>query len=96
MKNSRRPEVSIIERYVAEEAIEFCTEYLAGHKFVGLLVSRHKGRYHDKGTRGCNVQRKTRVEVHQEHLCTLNNNDKVEPYLAEHKKSLKAKKLSIE
>jgi len=27
-KNQYRPEASIVERYVAEEAIEFCSEYI--------------------------------------------------------------------
>ena len=42
MKNPRHPEASIVERYVAEEAIEFCTDYLAGIESIGVpyLVTR--------------------------------------------------------
>ena len=38
-KNQYKPEASIIERYVAEEAIEFCTQYIDSLEFVGLLES---------------------------------------------------------
>ena len=35
-KNQHRPEASIVERYVVEECIEFCSQYIAPFKFVGL------------------------------------------------------------
>ena len=38
-KNLHRPEASIIERYIVEEAIEFCSEYIEKAKPVGLLES---------------------------------------------------------
>ena len=40
-KNLHRPEASIGERYIAEEAIEFCSEYIEKAKLVGLPKSRH-------------------------------------------------------
>ncbi len=43
MKNPRYPEGSIIERYVAEECIEFCTSYLAGQNPIGIPRNRHEG-----------------------------------------------------
>lgn len=48
MKNQRRPEASIIEWYIAEEAIEFCIDYLAKMKPVDLLKSRIEGMCHGK------------------------------------------------
>ena len=39
--NQYRPEASIVERYVVEEAIEFCLEYIQTATPVGLPKSRH-------------------------------------------------------
>jgi len=35
-KNLHRPEASIVKRYIAEEAIEFCFEYIEKAKPVGV------------------------------------------------------------
>jgi len=35
-KNLHCPEASIVERYIAEEAIEFCSEYIEKTKPVGV------------------------------------------------------------
>ena len=43
-KNLHRPKASIVERYIAEEAIEFCSEYIEKDKHVGLPKSRHDER----------------------------------------------------
>ena len=40
-KNLHRPEALIVERYVAEECIEFCSQYIKGGKAVGLPETRH-------------------------------------------------------
>ena len=40
-KNQYRPKASIVERYVVEEAIEFCLEYIQTATPVGLPKSRH-------------------------------------------------------
>ena len=40
-KNQYRPEASIVERYVAEEAIEFCLQYMKTVQPVGVLKTRH-------------------------------------------------------
>ena len=37
--NLHHLEASIVERYIAEEAIEFCLEYIEKEKPVGLLES---------------------------------------------------------
>ena len=39
-KNLHRPEASIVERYIAEEAIEICSYYIEKAKPVGLPESR--------------------------------------------------------
>ena len=54
-KNQYRPETSIVERYVAEEAIEFCSKYIENVAPVGLLETRHESTRQGRGTRGFNV-----------------------------------------
>ncbi|XP_028758521.1 uncharacterized protein LOC114717527 [Neltuma alba] len=90
VKNPHRPEASIVERYVAEEVVEFCTEYLSGIKPIGLPESRHKGmRVAGQGTRGFNVRPMKRDDVEQAHMYILNNIDEVQDYLFEHKEELR-------
>ena len=89
MKNPRRPEASIIQRYVAEEAIEYCTNYLAGQKSIGVPVTRYDGRFNGKGVRGKCIKSKSQEEVLQAHFYILNNTDEVIPYVDEHKALLK-------
>ena len=54
-KNLHRPEASIMERYIAKEAIEFCSEYIEKEKPIGLLESRHDERVGGKDSRGLHV-----------------------------------------
>ncbi|XP_058760857.1 uncharacterized protein LOC131634221 [Vicia villosa] len=49
-KNPHHPEASIIERYIAEEAIEFCSNYFSEVNVVGVPKSRHDGRCEGVGT----------------------------------------------
>ena len=36
VKNYNRPEGSIVENYIADESVEFCSEYLANADAIGL------------------------------------------------------------
>ena len=47
-KDLHYPKAFIVERYIAEGAIEFCSEYIEKEKPVGLLESRH-----DEKVGGC-------------------------------------------
>jgi len=51
VKNSYRPETSIVERYIAKEAIEFCTNYMSEVDAIGVPKSWYEGRHEGKGTR---------------------------------------------
>nr|KYP59483.1 hypothetical protein KK1_014919 [Cajanus cajan] len=42
LKSQHRPEASIIERYIAEEAIEFCSEYMSQVESIGIPKTRHE------------------------------------------------------
>jgi len=54
-ENLHHPKASIVERYIAEEAIEFCSEYIEKAKPVGLPESCHDDRVGGKGSRGLHV-----------------------------------------
>ncbi|XP_050914877.1 uncharacterized protein LOC127129795 [Lathyrus oleraceus] len=49
-QNHHRLEASIVERYITEETIEFCTMYLSKGNSIGTPKSRHEGRYDGRGT----------------------------------------------
>ena len=89
VKNQYRPEASIVERYIAEEAIEFCTEYMSQAESIGIPKTRHEGRSAGKGTIGTQLKSMMREEVLQAHLYILNNTDEVLPYLDAHKDLVK-------
>jgi hypothetical protein len=88
-KNPHRPEASIVERYIAEEAIEFCSNYLSEVDAIGVPKSRHDGRCEGVGTQGLNVKSMRFEVVVQAHLYILNNTAEVQPYLSAHKSIIK-------
>ena len=54
-KNLYGPKASIVVRYIAEEAVEFFSEYIEKAKPIGLLEYRHEERVGRKGSRGLHV-----------------------------------------
>ena len=80
-KNLHRPEASIVERYIVEEAIEFCLEYIEKAKLVGLLESWHDDRVSGKGSRGLHVITPSVEDLLQAQLYVLNNSNEVLPYI---------------
>jgi len=80
-KNLHCPEASIIERYIAEKAIEFCSEYIEKAKLVGLLESWHDDRVDGKGSRGLHVITPSVEDLLQAHLYVLNNSNEVFSYI---------------
>ncbi|CAA0806048.1 Unknown protein [Striga hermonthica] len=89
VKNPRRPEASIVERCVAEEAVEFRNEYLSKSKSIGVSSSRHKGKGSGKGTIGGQLKSVDREEMIQAHTYVLNNTPEVHPYIVAHKALVK-------
>nr|XP_004492006.1 uncharacterized protein LOC101504571 [Cicer arietinum] len=89
VNNPHRPEASIVERYIAEEAIEFCSEYMTKAEAIGIPRSRHEGTCVGNGIRGLKLKSMGREEVLQAHLYILNNTDEVQPYLSTHKSIVK-------
>nr|XP_004492197.1 uncharacterized protein LOC101504131 [Cicer arietinum] len=89
VKNPHRPESSIVERYIAEEAIEFCSDYMSKAEAIGIPRSRNEGICVGNGIRGLKLKSMGREEVLQAHLYILNNTDEVQPYLSTHKSIVK-------
>jgi len=83
-KNLHHPKASIVERYIVEEAIEFCSEYLEKEKLVGLPESRHDEKVKGKDSRGLHVITPSVEDLQVAHLYVLNNSNEVLPYILRH------------
>jgi len=70
-KNLHHPEASIVERYIAEEAIEFCSEYIEKAKPIGLPKFQHDDRVDSKGSRGLHVITPSVEDLLHAHLYVL-------------------------
>ncbi|CAL9001165.1 unnamed protein product, partial [Prunus brigantina] len=76
------PEGCIAERYIAEEAVEFCTEHLSDVSTVGVPSSQKMGV--SKPLSGCTVSVVDRDLLNQAHLYVLENTEEVLPYIEQH------------
>ncbi|BAU02069.1 hypothetical protein VIGAN_11148800, partial [Vigna angularis var. angularis] len=61
VKNPYRPEGSMIERYIAEESIEFCSDYMTSTNPIGVPRTAWLNKFStSKSIRGVNVVTKDR------------------------------------
>lgn len=77
VRNRNRPEGCIAECYIAEEAIEFCSEYLSGVNTVGLPSRRNSEEGSTRGT----VVTVDPIHLEQAHRYVLQNTHDVQPYI---------------
>lgn len=90
VRNHYRPEGCIAECYVAEEALEFCSDYLHNMKSIG-----NPHQCVDERTRTGKPLSRATIEVveakllNQAHLYVLRNTAVVEPYIVQHMSELK-------
>ncbi|CAL9012336.1 unnamed protein product [Prunus brigantina] len=82
IQNRTRPEGCIAKRYIAEEAIEFCTEHLSDVSTVGVPSSQKMGV--SKPLSGCTVSVVDQDLLNQAHLYVLENTEEVLPYIEQH------------
>ena len=61
VRNRARPDGSIVQGFLTEECISFCTNYLDVEKTVGLPVNTHLGRLEGNG------HKNGRKEMHVDH-----------------------------
>ncbi|BBN69849.1 hypothetical protein Prudu_1200S000100 [Prunus dulcis] len=79
VQNRTRPEGCIAERYIAEEAVEFCTQHLSDVSTVGVPSSQKMGV--SKPLSGCTVSVVDQDLLNQAHLYVLENTEEVLPYI---------------
>ena len=84
VKSRSRPEGCIVERYIVEEAVEFCTEFISNTESIGIPKSRHTGRTSGEGIIGNDIVLMPLTEFEQAHLYVLYNIDEVAPYVEQH------------
>ncbi|KAM6575189.1 hypothetical protein CsatA_023516 [Cannabis sativa] len=78
VRNKTRPEGCIIECYIAEEASEFCCEYISGLQSIGVRDVTNDGIQSRRGSVVCTVSRDERDEAHR---LVLQNVTEIEPYI---------------
>jgi len=83
VKNQYHLEASMIERYIAEKSIEFCSNYMTKENLIGVPPRSWLNKcYISNNIWGVNVVTKDRGELLQAYLYILNNTDEVIPYLS--------------
>ena len=93
VRSRARPEGSIIEGYLTEEVLGYCTEILKELESLGLPVPRHdEERVLGKGTVGRKVIKLSFKELNQAYLYILQQSDLVRPYVEEHMNLLRCKR----
>nr|XP_043637988.1 uncharacterized protein LOC122608988 [Erigeron canadensis] len=93
VRNRSRPEGSIVEGYVAEEATEFCTGYLDGIKSIGVSQSRHSGRLSGVGTIGSKSFNPDYKLFELAHFAVLQHMTCISPYIEEHMATLRVENI---
>ncbi|XP_060973667.1 uncharacterized protein LOC133038961 [Cannabis sativa] len=83
VRNRSRPEGCIVESYIVEETIEFCSDYLSEVTTVGSRSTR-VDREISRGGRGFSVCGVSRADCEEAHRLVLQNTDVVQPYIEEH------------
>ena len=81
VRNRHRPEGCIIECYIAEEAVEFCSEYLANARTIGVPKGIEERIESRSGFKVILTDYKTLCETH---YYVLQNTTVVDPYTYEH------------
>lgn len=81
VRNRSRPEGSIIEGYIVEEAIEFCSEYLHDLDSVGLRHDLDQDLNVTKGMGNGDILSVDNSLLNQAHRYILQNTNEVEPFI---------------
>ncbi|XP_074572618.1 uncharacterized protein LOC141829097 [Curcuma longa] len=90
VRNRNRPEGCMAECYIAEEAVEFCSEFLSNMNTIGI-PSKHRETMLTKSLSCANVHVCCHEEWEQAHRYVLENDTEVDPYIREHMTHLKQK-----
>ncbi|XP_060962103.1 uncharacterized protein LOC133032241 [Cannabis sativa] len=80
VRNHSRPEACMVECYISEEVVEFCSEYIV--EAIGISKPRTKPYEVDRGLRGKGTMvTVSKLELDQAQLVVMNNNAEVQPYI---------------
>ncbi|CAM8926030.1 unnamed protein product [Rhodiola kirilowii] len=79
-----RPEGCIVEGYITEEAVEFCTNFLGNATAIGIPRPRHFDRFQGKGTSGSKQIVKSVDELSKAHFYVLQQIPEITPFIDEH------------
>ncbi|XP_073133711.1 uncharacterized protein [Henckelia pumila] len=80
VRNRNRPKGCIAECYVAEEAVEFCSDYMSNVHTIGIPTS-HRQLQLTRPLSGAVVYSTSLDELHQAHRYVLENDVDVDPYI---------------
>ncbi|KAL9684772.1 hypothetical protein QQ045_022213 [Rhodiola kirilowii] len=83
-RNRHRPEGCIVEGYITEEAVEFCTNFLGNTTAIGIPRPRHFDRFQGKGTSGSKQIVKSVDELSKAHFYILQHIPEMTPFIDEH------------
>ena len=81
VRNRYRPEGCIAECYIAEEALEFCTEYLSNCNSIGLPTGCLIDFTVERPLGGANIKVVDGPTLAQAHRCVLVNTPEIQPYI---------------
>ncbi|KAM6574884.1 hypothetical protein CsatA_023211 [Cannabis sativa] len=91
VRNHYRPEACMVECYISEEAVEFCSEYMAGVEAIGISKPRTDPDDVERGLRGKGTMvTVSKLELDQAQLVVMNNNAEVQPYITDHMELLQS------
>ena len=80
VRSRSRPEGCMAECYIAEEAVEFCSDYLSNVQTVGIPSSNVKINM-TRSIGGSQIHDITQEEWEQAHLYVLRNDDEIDAYI---------------
>ena len=81
VRNRNRPEACIVENYVAEEAIEFCSEYISDAEAIGIPKPCYDQHIEGRGIYGGRVEKIEKHDLQLAHQTVLENTTEVIPYI---------------
>ncbi|KAL0561465.1 hypothetical protein IC582_001893 [Cucumis melo] len=90
VRNRNRPEGCMVENYIVEEAIKFCSEFIAEVSSIGLNSSVIKKNSNvDRALSASSFIRPSKEQLDQAHLYVIQNVNDVLPYVEQHMESLR-------
>ncbi|CAM8920421.1 unnamed protein product [Rhodiola kirilowii] len=84
VRNRHRPEGCIVEGYITEDAVEFCTNFLGNTAAVGIPRPRHFDRFNGKGISGKKYNNPSFDELTKTHFYVLQHMPDITPFIEQH------------